>query len=417
MSNAEPWTFPADVDGWLTEAEGRELAALAAGQDVLEIGAYCGLSTICMAQTAKTVTVIDPMDGRATQKPRNTEEEFWANARRYGVADKIRILRGTTLERMYDQAERRAHIPDGSIGFAFIDGDHSYRSVIVDHLHARSVLKTGGLVAFHDYNSPIDLPVTLAVNRILTEGAVIARMSGTLAVVMPILAPKPAVIPYLAIPTHDRAMDFQTHLSAAAVSQRYALYEERVNANSALSFNFNNLLADCLNKRASHGFTHFLMLHSDVGAQGPNGVVWSDVLTEYMERFGLGVISAAVRLKNDTGETSTALEDAVTEHGVNLQRLCLDHIGPLMLSDGPLMKDPSPRRLLINTGCMAIDVRQPWAEELAFHQHNFIGQTPQGFVADFEPEDWRMSRWLHERGVRYGVTTDVKCVHIGKKAY
>ena len=37
------------VRGWLTQAEGDKLARLAEGKKVLEIGSYCGRSTIAMA--------------------------------------------------------------------------------------------------------------------------------------------------------------------------------------------------------------------------------------------------------------------------------------------------------------------------------------------------------------------------------
>ena len=39
----------------MTEEEGQELARLAEGKVVLEIGAYAGRSTICLAQKAVTV--------------------------------------------------------------------------------------------------------------------------------------------------------------------------------------------------------------------------------------------------------------------------------------------------------------------------------------------------------------------------
>src|SRR5258708_4656047 len=48
----EMFRFPEEVCGWLTDAEGRKLAELAADKRVLEIGSCEGRSTICMAQVA-----------------------------------------------------------------------------------------------------------------------------------------------------------------------------------------------------------------------------------------------------------------------------------------------------------------------------------------------------------------------------
>jgi hypothetical protein len=61
------WKFPTDVRGWLTPKEGETLAQLAEGKLVLEIGSYHGLSTICMAQTAKMVHAIDWCRGERGQ--------------------------------------------------------------------------------------------------------------------------------------------------------------------------------------------------------------------------------------------------------------------------------------------------------------------------------------------------------------
>src|SRR5690606_30630361 len=44
--------FPSDVQGWLSYREGKTLYDLARGKRVLEIGSYCGRSTICLAQSA-----------------------------------------------------------------------------------------------------------------------------------------------------------------------------------------------------------------------------------------------------------------------------------------------------------------------------------------------------------------------------
>jgi hypothetical protein len=72
-ADRDGFAFPFDVEGWLTPAEGKELARIAAGKRVLEVGSYCGLSTICMARTAKDLSVsVDPHDGRGTAVPRDT---------------------------------------------------------------------------------------------------------------------------------------------------------------------------------------------------------------------------------------------------------------------------------------------------------------------------------------------------------
>jgi len=177
QSMAEGWQFPEDVEGWLTAEEGMALAEAARGREVLEIGSYCGRSTICLAQTATAVHCVDTFDGRDTPHPHPTWGDFLANVNRYGVAGKVVPHRGTAAQ-MIPPLGRR-------FGMAFIDGAHDRASVMSDARLATAALEPGGLLAFHDYHSPRDPGVTDAVNSILASGARLVRTAGTVALVQP----------------------------------------------------------------------------------------------------------------------------------------------------------------------------------------------------------------------------------------
>lgn len=183
-----PGSFPSDIDGWLTEPEGRALAELARGKRVLEIGSFCGLSTVCLARTAESVTAVDYFDGRATPNPGDTRRAFDANIARYGVADKINVCHPDA-----DWLLEAAHVfrdeePHG-FDLVFIDGDHSREAVERDIYKSRCVLRSGGLLAFHDY-SLTDPGVMEAVNELLAQGGKGISRTDSLAVVQP-----PAAIP------------------------------------------------------------------------------------------------------------------------------------------------------------------------------------------------------------------------------
>jgi hypothetical protein len=64
---------------------------------------------------------------------------------RFKVSDKITVCRGTTNE----WVER---LKFKEFDFVFIDADHSYSGVLNDFLNWTVLLKTGGLVGFHDTN-------------------------------------------------------------------------------------------------------------------------------------------------------------------------------------------------------------------------------------------------------------------------
>lgn len=173
--------FPHDVPGWLTEEEGRELMRLAAGKAVLEVGSYCGRSTVCLARTAGTVSAVDTFDGRGTALEGDTYPTFLANLERYGVADKVAVYRGTSGKVLPPMPP--------VFDLAFIDGSHDFKSVLRDAALAADCLRPGGLLAFHDYDNAADPGVRAAVDALAARGAAVLSTCGSIAVVRP--APRP----------------------------------------------------------------------------------------------------------------------------------------------------------------------------------------------------------------------------------
>ena len=172
-----PNAFPHDTPGWLNPEEGKALAELARGNRVLEIGSYCGRSTVCMARTAEHVTACDYFDGRGTPKPQDTREIFDQIIARHGLTSKV------------EACDPDAVYPLPQYDFAFIDGAHDRESVAADIERCLQVLAPGGLIAFHDYKRQTEPGVTLAVDAFVADGAEIVSITDTLAVVRP-----PAVI-------------------------------------------------------------------------------------------------------------------------------------------------------------------------------------------------------------------------------
>lgn len=206
---------------------------------------------------------------------------------------------------------------------------------------------------------------------------------------------------FLAVPMAKGAVDIDNCRAQEAFMASVPSVRMRQTA-SLLCYNFNALYAAALNARA-HGVTRFVMLHDDVV---PEGGDWGRRLLDIMDGHRLGVLSAAVAIRGDArGETSTAIGANGKEA---MRRLTRAEIGEVMTSrDQP--------RLLINTGCMAVDITQPWAERLYFRTTDAIVRDKAGiFRAVVEPEDWEMSRWLRREGVAFGVTTLIACGHIGR---
>lgn len=138
--------FPEDVAGWLSRAEGEKLYELAASARVLELGSYCGRSTICLAQASREVHVCDCFTAMGTggdSENRNTYEDFWHNIVRYGVAGNIVVHRGFIPDEV--------PLLSGAFDLIFVDASHDAASVHRDILLVLPFARPGTVMAFHDY--------------------------------------------------------------------------------------------------------------------------------------------------------------------------------------------------------------------------------------------------------------------------
>jgi len=74
--------------------------------------------------------------------------------------------------------------------------------------------------------------------------------------------------------------------------------------------------------------------------------------------------------------------------------------------------------LLVNTGLLLVDMRQPWTEQICFTMNDRITQDASGmFRAAVEPEDWNFSRQCHSLGAKLAVTRKVTVDHYGTNAW
>lgn len=189
-------------------------------------------------------------------------------------------------------------------------------------------------------------------------------------------------------------------------------------ASSALTHNFNDLWCQALNARATHGITHFAMLHSDIRCLQDN---WPDILIGILDREQCDLLSVIVPIKDGRGLTSTALNtDRWRPRRLTMEEV---HALPSTFGNEDIMRDSRICKyavgpILFNTGLWICRLDQPWAEKVTFDIDNRIRRAANGkFVAEFEPEDWKFARWCHEQGIRYKVTREIEVEHIGISAY
>lgn len=399
------WTFPQDVRGWLTHEEGLALSELASGKAVLEIGSFCGLSTICMAQTAEIVHAVDPFDARATTHAGfgTTLEEFEWNTERHGVQDRITVHRGTS---------ETLRLPKQSIDLVFIDGNHSHESVLIDAKIAANVLRPGGLAAFHDYQSGCDPGVDSAVEELISKGGKLLRVVGTIAVMNLEgcrLTREPAHVSLAMCRRGPQIND-----GAAEAFYRYPCKDNIIAAQikpvtTLLPQGFNIAWAESLNVRnAGVPVKYFAMIHDDIEPEP----FWLDMLIAELEAHDADACSAVVPIKHDKGCTSTAI---ATGDRWLPRRLTMHEVFDLPET---FTAEDAGGPLLLNTGLWVVKLTEWWAEKVCFRFENRIRVNDEGrHFAEALPEDWLNSYDLHDWGCKLIATRKVKLVHSGNSDF
>lgn len=155
-----------DVKGFLDPEEGRGLyeLALAAGRlgPVLEIGGYCGKSTLYLGLACKksgsVLFSIDHHQGSEEQQPGQEYYDPDLFDDREGRVDTFRFFR-RTLERadlkdtvvpIVSSSALAARMWQTPLAMVFIDGGHSYAAAFSDYTAWSPLIVPGGILAVHD---------------------------------------------------------------------------------------------------------------------------------------------------------------------------------------------------------------------------------------------------------------------------
>jgi predicted O-methyltransferase YrrM len=152
------------IEGILSKKEQKllhELAQRSRG-NIVEIGSWKGLSTVCLAlglEKGYKVYAIDPHKGSALHKMKgnkNSYKEFMNNIIKLNVQDLV-IPMVMTSKKAFESWDK------GEIDLLWIDGNHEYEYVKYDVENWTKLLNENGILAMHDFASPIDIDVTKVV--------------------------------------------------------------------------------------------------------------------------------------------------------------------------------------------------------------------------------------------------------------
>jgi predicted O-methyltransferase YrrM len=158
------------VDGFLSEEEAAGLFRLACqvGDGVLEVGTYCGRSTIALATGRKAcgkspVYAVDHGQGsvehRGHLQPGGTWPIALANFERFEVTDHVIPIQTSSVKASVQLEALRWSL-------VFLDGAHQRVDVLTDALLWLPRILPGGMVAFHDFGPSGNLNVVPAVKSL-----------------------------------------------------------------------------------------------------------------------------------------------------------------------------------------------------------------------------------------------------------
>ncbi|MBN2463955.1 MAG: class I SAM-dependent methyltransferase [Dehalococcoidia bacterium] len=158
--------FASEVKGFLAEEEGLRLFELALEACLLgpclEIGSFCGKSTIYLGIACRikgrTLFTVDHHRGSEEQQPGQLYFDSDLFDSKTGLIDSFQYFRATIqkaeLEEVVVSMITRSHVAAKDwatpLGLVFIDGGHSYESVLTDYECWCPHLLPGGFLVFHD---------------------------------------------------------------------------------------------------------------------------------------------------------------------------------------------------------------------------------------------------------------------------
>ncbi len=131
-----------DVEGYLSDQDKITLQKYSSltfclDGDILEVGTYCGLSTLCMLSKIPPGKVVHTIDI-------SSRADAWANINRFHCLDRVNFY-------CNGYEDPKKELVNKKFCLQFFDHDHSYKSTkdCVD-LYLDNLVN-GGYIIFHDY--------------------------------------------------------------------------------------------------------------------------------------------------------------------------------------------------------------------------------------------------------------------------
>lgn len=124
-----------------------------------EIGCYAGESTLMFLQSGKinTLYAIDPWSNKYTgkedlsKKENKTIKKVYDNMKWAEDSFDVRVSPYKNVAKLKMTFDSAFYMIPSNLDFIYIDGNHEYEYVCKDIILAINKIKTGGIIAGHDY--------------------------------------------------------------------------------------------------------------------------------------------------------------------------------------------------------------------------------------------------------------------------
>jgi hypothetical protein len=221
---------------------------------------------------------------------------------------------------------------------------------------------------------------------------------------------------FISVPSYDHRPYWYTNISiqSAFAGTSNVPYSVTVRGKSCslLPHGFNQLWVEAINE----GFDYFVMLHADVHPD-PG---WLNFLTNTMHKTGADVISSVIAIKDEKGNSSTAIGKQRDDNFAPAEMTRFIKIDELprnftfAFSDLPPEIRSEGEFLMINTGCFLANITRPWARKTYFEIYSWIREMPEGKLGcGVLSEDWSWSWQLHKLGCKVLATNAFNIKHYG----
>lgn len=179
-----------DISGWFLDCEGDALQEVCRDKYVLEIGAWQGRSTICIAEVAKAVITIehflaDDSIRKFYPQPRSPNAlraDLEQNLQASGVAPLVTVIDGPWEEHLVPCLGNRWF--SGGPDVVFYDADHRWQSL---SKFTNLMRPYKGTICIHDYGKPDPewKLATAIIDRFAKVTDRTIRVVGSLAIMQP----------------------------------------------------------------------------------------------------------------------------------------------------------------------------------------------------------------------------------------